>query len=254
MPSPDPKRQLRATASTESTSEIYGRRHGIPEDVQAALQNVGRRSRQGAGAGRTLQPTQSLPALPGGFMTAHQTYAAAQAIIDKEAARGHELQPMAYGSPASSAVHALGLSPRARALERSLSFTPDGEVKVLSARGQKRRDDDEGEGSGTDVDDDVVLPAPRTPVPVPANDDFPTVFTSPVISQPELFAQPGSMPPPPLPGRATRALPRRGFSKTVSAPVGRLGTFSGFAAEAGAPEEEEEDGFDVAEWASSENF
>lgn len=300
MPSPDPKRQLRATASVESTAETYGRRHGIPEDVQAALQNVGWRSRQGelawaearsacaapavlprpypanipavamgapgAGGGRSLQPTQSLPALPGSFMTAHQTYAHAQAVIDKEASRRHELQPMAFGSPAQEAVNNLGLSPR-RERDRSLSFTPEGDALV---RGQKRREDDE-EGSGTDVDDDVVLPAPSTPITAAAADDFPAVFTSPVISQPELFVRPapGSMAPPPLPGRATRSLPRRGFSKTVSAPVGRLGTFSGmdvdmpfvvgapagFAAEgAEAPEEQEEDGFDVSEWASSENF
>ncbi|WOO83257.1 uncharacterized protein LOC62_05G006784 [Vanrija pseudolonga] len=281
MPSPDPKRQLRATASVESTAETYGRRHGIPDDVQAALQNVGWRSRQAVamgapGAGRSLQPTQSLPALPGSFMTAHQTYAHAQSIIDKEASRQHELQPMAFGSPAqSAAVNNLGLSPRR---ERSLSFTPDGEAQV---RGLKRRDDDE-EGSGTDVDDDVVLPAPSTPITAATAgaDDFPAVFTSPVISQPELFRPPpGTMAPPPLPGRATRSLPRRGFSKTVSAPVGRLGTFSGmdvdmpfvvgapagfapagfapagFAPEgAAAQEEQEEDGFDVAEWASSENF
>ncbi|KAL1405786.1 hypothetical protein Q8F55_007462 [Vanrija albida] len=270
MPSPDPKRQLRATASTESTAETYGRRHGIPDDVQAALQNVGWRNRQAVamgapGAGRTLQPTQSLPTLPGGFMTAHQTYAHAQAIIDKEVHRSHELRPMAF--PGSGDVDALSLSPRA---DRTLRFTADGEARV-SARGMKRRDEDEG--SGTDVDEDVVVDeAPATPVN-PAASDFPPVFKSPVISQPELYAAPGSMPPPPLPGRATRSLPRRGFTKTVSAPVGRLGTFSGMDVDlpfvVGAPGvagfapsglaaplgTEEEDGFDVSDWASSEiNF
>jgi hypothetical protein len=46
---PDQKRQLRdshARAAAElTTADIYGQRHGIPDDVQAALQNVGRRNR-----------------------------------------------------------------------------------------------------------------------------------------------------------------------------------------------------------------
>jgi len=45
MASPDPKRTARP-ASDLTTADIYGAKHGIPEDVQAALQNVGRRNRQ----------------------------------------------------------------------------------------------------------------------------------------------------------------------------------------------------------------
>lgn len=45
MPSPDHKRTARATPG-QTTADIYGARHGIPDDVQAALQNVGSRARQ----------------------------------------------------------------------------------------------------------------------------------------------------------------------------------------------------------------
>lgn len=45
MASPDSKRTARP-ASELTTADIYGQRHGIPDDVQAALQNVGRRNRQ----------------------------------------------------------------------------------------------------------------------------------------------------------------------------------------------------------------
>jgi hypothetical protein len=39
-------RDSHARAAAElTTADIYGQRHGIPDDVQAALQNVGRRNR-----------------------------------------------------------------------------------------------------------------------------------------------------------------------------------------------------------------
>lgn len=46
---PEHKRQLRIAdaraSAVPSTADIYGAKHGIPDDVQAALQNVGRRNR-----------------------------------------------------------------------------------------------------------------------------------------------------------------------------------------------------------------
>ena len=39
------KRVFRPVASTPSTAETYGEKFGIPEDVQNALQNVGRKGR-----------------------------------------------------------------------------------------------------------------------------------------------------------------------------------------------------------------
>jgi hypothetical protein len=48
---PPSKRVLRPTASQPTTAEHYGRQHGIPEHVQAALQNVGRKGRMGGSVG-----------------------------------------------------------------------------------------------------------------------------------------------------------------------------------------------------------
>lgn len=66
--SPDHKRQLRTAdaraAAMPSTADIYGAKHGIPEDVQAALQNVGRRNRMSECGARVRQ--QALFVEPGG--------------------------------------------------------------------------------------------------------------------------------------------------------------------------------------------
>lgn len=65
--SPDHKRQLRTAdaraAAMPSTADIYGAKHGIPEDVQAALQNVGRRNRMSEWA--VLRVVRSRCPLPG---------------------------------------------------------------------------------------------------------------------------------------------------------------------------------------------
>lgn len=51
MPAPPPKRtQLRAANSLPTTADIYAAKHGIPLDVQMALQNVGRRGRESESA------------------------------------------------------------------------------------------------------------------------------------------------------------------------------------------------------------
>lgn len=228
--------------------------------------------------GRPFQPTQSLPVLGFGnqaFMTERDTYRQAQGIINKELSRAHEIQPYA------STVEALDLAPSTRAeLDRRLRFGPDGEVKVERVRGTKRsgnEDDEDEEVSGEeemDAEAQVESALPSTPLPNVSN-DFPEVFKSPNMTQPELFADPASlMPPPPVPSRAMRGLPQRGLSKTVSAPVGRLGTWSGMdidpstgfagftnwgpgsgaSGSSAVPPTQEEDGFDVSEWASSDKF
>jgi hypothetical protein len=219
------------------------------------------------------------------FLTSQESYARAQRMLSlsKDAARTHEIQP--YASSESGDVAALDLAPGAaqRAAadvqrDRRLRFGPDGEVIVEAVRGTKR-------DGGADVDLDEINPAPRPPVQTsrlraPDTADFPPVFTSPP-SQRELFAPPSAadkalMPPPPLPvSRETRTLPVRSrLNKAVSAPVGRLGWqamdvdtpslrapiaapfTSGFMSPSvsfAAPnEEDEEDGFDVSEWAEEE--
>jgi hypothetical protein len=42
-----PKRQLRPTTSLPSTAEHYGELHGLDPELQARLQNIGRKGRQG---------------------------------------------------------------------------------------------------------------------------------------------------------------------------------------------------------------
>jgi hypothetical protein len=41
-----PSKRTSPPVAELTTADIYGARHGIPDDVQAALQNVGRRNRQ----------------------------------------------------------------------------------------------------------------------------------------------------------------------------------------------------------------
>lgn len=45
---PEAKRTLRPTASLPTTAETYGDKHGLEPDLQAALQNVGRKGRMSA--------------------------------------------------------------------------------------------------------------------------------------------------------------------------------------------------------------
>lgn len=91
-----------------------------------------------------------------------------------------------------------------------------------------------------------------------STDDFPTVFQSPKISQPELFSRPVRFPVRKT-GRTVKGLPGRGkgrvLGKTVSAPV-RMGGWGGAGGEGMNidGQEGEEDGFDISEWAASEKF
>ncbi|WVR05498.1 hypothetical protein IAU60_002516 [Kwoniella sp. DSM 27419] len=174
VPPPPSKRQLRPTGSLpQTTTEIYGEKHGISPDLQAALANIGRRGRQtvqmGHATHRAFERTQSFPAhmmntpMPGtGFHTELDAITHAQSIIHKEAMRAREVQPFySSGSGSSSTlastsdVDGLALSPRGRG--RKLKFTPDGQVEeemdgdeldqgyLAGARGAKRTDDPLGQ-------------------------------------------------------------------------------------------------------------
>ncbi|GMK54118.1 hypothetical protein CspeluHIS016_0107040 [Cutaneotrichosporon spelunceum] len=251
---PDSKRQLHdghARAAAEpTTADIYGQRHGIPDDIQAALQNVGRRNRMMVSQGRSLMPTQSLPVLPSTsaiFLSDRDAQAQARLIV-KDDLRLRELQPYS-----SNPTNALSLSPRARAAElgadQRLRFNADGEVVVERRRGHKRN------GEEGDVDDEPgdavnhALPSAQpvlTSHPVQAVDDFPPAFINPSV--PELS---NAMLPPPVPARAFAGMPRRQLRPTMSAPVGRLGSEQGGLRGFGMPVEED-DGFDVGDWAAEQ--
>lgn len=230
--------------------------------------------------GRPLVPTQSAPVLTFGnqnaniFVTEAEMYRNAQGIINKELSRANEVQPYA------ASVDALDL---AGGSSGGVGLGSD-----LPVRGFKRHTEGDTSGSESPVMVSSGSASPNFGSLTPA-DDFPSVFRakSP-LANPEMASR--AMPPPPLPaGRMTRGLPRRNpFSKTMSAPVSRLGTWSGMevdgswvpgnpantnasgdAAEEGAATGpaaagaafvglsgpvEEEDGFDVSEWAKSEQF
>ena len=117
--------------------------------------------------------------------------------------------------------------------------------------GMKRRSSPAEERSGSDTETDEDVPDLSNPSMSTTNDDFPPVFRSPEITLPELYVRPVQMP---LNGRKTKGMPgrTRGFGKTVSAPVGKVGWGAGGGME--VDRVEVEDGFDVREWAASEEF
>lgn len=219
--------------------------------------------------GRPLVPTQSMPTFgfdnSGLFQSARNTYARAHELISKERLRERELQPFGALSPSmqpSDDVHALSLSPRSR---NAQTLAPNGQAEGVFARGIKRTtsvpEAEDNEGEATDTDEPAEAAQPRPQVDLPnVSTDFPPVFQSAGITHPELF-QPGSMGPPPVPGRVTRGLPARGgpvpgarpgLSKAASAPVGKLG--DAFAWGMDLDDAGDADGFDVSEWAQSEQF
>ncbi len=129
----------------------------------------------------------------------------------------------------------------------------------MDRRDRKRRSspaEAEAEATDTEVAEDDEMPELDTSASTSNDaDDFPPVFRSPKISQPELFSKPVQAVPN---GRTVKGLPGkkgRGFGKTVSAPVGGLGNWSGAGSGAGMDVDRGmEDGFDVKEWAASEEF
>ena len=191
-------------------------------------------------------------------MTSQETMAHAQDIIAKDVMRRNELRP--FGDVSGLFGSSPGDQPTSSPPRRHLSFSADGTAQASGPdfptkpiRGltpsKKRREEELG-GSDTEVEDDeddVQTNHARGIDTTQSMDDFPPVFTSPQISQPELFAGGG---PSGLPQRLVRGMPGRNLGKTVSAPVGRLGAW----ADSSQSMEVEEDGFDVSEWAASEQF
>ena len=169
------------------------------------------------------------------FQTHHQIMDQAQGIINKEKWRSsrNELRP--YGSTST--------------IDNDESTTNEGMEEVAPGeRGTKRVQEDQEEDEGTEVDEDEF----QDPSTIDNGADFPEVFNSPNLSQPELFQKQTRFAVPQLPDRAKRSLPaRRTLGKTVSAPVGRLGMGMGMDVDG---EGEGEDGFSIAEWAGKEDF
>jgi len=139
-----------------------------------------------------------------------------------------------------------------------------GEIFGGRERGMKRAQEvEEEEEEGTEVDEDEFQPQSQDHGQGQGTNDFPPVFASPNLSQPELFHQNAhaqmkqtrfAVPTLPLPrdrdDRMKRALPaRRVLGKSVSAPVGRLGGGMDVDMQDGV-----EDGFDISEWAGKEDF
>lgn len=171
-----------------------------------------------------------------GFQNHHQIMEQAQGIINKEKWRSsrNELRP--YGSTSTLDDQ----EPRETEMDNQAEVSPR-----LGDRGTKRVQE-EDEEEGTEVDEDEF----QDPASIDNGADFPEVFNSPNLSQPELFQKQTRFAVPQLPDRAKRGLPaRRTLGKTVSAPVGRLGMGMGMDVD-----REGEDGFSIAEWAGKEDF
>jgi hypothetical protein len=192
----------------------------------------------------------------------------AQGIVNLDAWRSSTRELRPYGSTASDEPSFTGR----RASEGEESRTTGVGVRFQQQqrqqqeRGMKRtQEEEEEEEEGTEVDEDeyqdpssIDLDDTQQGGVGGGGDEFPPVFKSPNLTQPELFHRPRPMPTrfavPQLPDRATKGLPaRRGLGKTVSAPVGRLG-FGGGGMDVDEGQGEGEDGFDVSEWAGNEDF
>ncbi|WWC69073.1 uncharacterized protein I206_103009 [Kwoniella pini CBS 10737] len=228
IPPPPAKRQLKPANSLPTTTETYGQKHGIPSDLQAALQNVGRRGRQNVAMGhathRAFERTQSVPshvltssALPNqGFTTVLDAMTHAQGIISKEALRSRELQPFySGGSDENREVDGLSLSPRGK--NRRLKFGENGEVEeeidgplfsdsqsstaqprdslhLIAARKRRSSPAEPTSDTETEIDEDEDLELPSEPTTTFTSNasDFPSVFKSPAMTHPELFGPTGS--------------------------------------------------------------
>ena len=186
-------------------------------------------------------------------MTNQETFQHAQRVIQKDAARQNELKPYAL---TSDSVPQPRSSPPMQS--RSLSFNGDGIDEVNAEAPQRREPARRGrtgmtpskkrkdEGSDTEVEaEEEDVPALTFAESSTSVSEFPPVFTSPRITQPDLFAPAART----LPSRLLKGMPGRNLGKTVSAPVGTMSGWGG-----GGMEVEEEDGFDVSEWAANEEF
>lgn len=200
-------------------------------------------------------------------MTSQETFQQAQQTVLAHG-RSNELRPYSdtldpdftQPDPKSSPTKA----------PRTLSFNGEGMDEDMGAGSRRKarnrpfiparkRKEEEGSDTetetGTDTDEPVQRDQGIHESAGGDTGDFPPVFTSPQITQPELFsAQKGG-----LPSRLVRGMPGRTLGKTVSAPVGGLGRWGGLSGTGGEGmdvdgEAKGEDGFDVSDWAASENF
>ena len=213
--------------------------------------------------GRSFDRTQSFPVTshsnpfdtfdippPVGFMTNQETFEHAQRVIHKDEARRNELKP--YAQTLGEQAHARSSPDRQLPPLKFGEEAMEEEGEAIQRRSpsrlrrktgmtpsKKRKD----EGSDTEVDEEPE-PALTFDNSASSVDDFPPVFTSPQISQPDLFATTRKT----LPSRLVKGMPGRNLGKTMSAPVGRMGAWNEDKMDV------EEDGFDVSEWAASEQF
>ena len=216
-------------------------------------------------------------------MTVSETMHHAQTIVAKEEARKNELRPYSQTLDLSSATtptmqsHASpprGMDQPLKVGDMDWEGSPDAS-KITMAPSKKRRGNDVESDTDTEIDDTDLtdmhtnyttttantshVPSLSCPDSSSAIDEFPPVFTSPQITQPELFAQqPTNALParPSRPGRRLKGIPGRALGKTVSAPVGRLdgGAWNAGGHTGGSMDVDDQDGFDVSEWAASEEF
>lgn len=193
-----------------------------------------------------------------GFQTSHEIMQHAKGIVNKDAWRRstRELQP--YGSG-----HDIGP-------DDDQSIGGGSEVEGMGGkeveRGMKRTndddDDDDDDQEGTEVDEDEEPPIFEDDNNHTNDTEFPPVFESPNLTQPELFQRPflPSRQPAQMRiqnGRMTRGLPSRNgtgtggrmLGKTVSAPVGSLWGGGDVDMDGNG---NAEDGFDISEWAKEE--
>lgn len=209
------------------------------------------------------------------FQTSHEIMEQARGIVNKEAWRKstRELQPFGSGSDLGSGsgsgsndvTDSAEPHPHTH-LAASLAQIKGGTKRANWDDGDEDEQEDgggegEGEGEGTEVDEDE--PAPTMDMESTREDEFPPVFQSPHLTQPELFHRP-ALPQPPSSrcDRLTRGLPSRNGSgtggraralgKTVSAPVGGLWGRGGMGDVDMDAGDGVQDGFDISEWAKEE--
>jgi hypothetical protein len=212
---------------------------------------------------------------PGGFQTSHEIMEQARGIVNIEAWRSSTRELRPYGStssidPNQDQAPNQGLGEGSGSNRRFSAGAGEGamagEIFGGRERGMKRAQEvEEEDEEGTEVDEDEFQPHAQDQHQEreQGTNDFPPVFASPNLSQPELFHQNAhahgqmkqtrfAVPALPRDDRMKRALPaRRVLGKSVSAPVGRLG--GGMDVDMNM-EDGVEDGFDISEWAGKEDF
>ncbi|ODN98300.1 hypothetical protein L198_03543 [Cryptococcus wingfieldii CBS 7118] len=140
MPAPPPtKRHIKPTEAQPTTAEIYAQKHGIPLEVQLALQNVGSRARMSVSRGqRTFDRHQSSPALGSAsatpnyspFTSSLDAITHARGVMNKELMRARELQPFGSLSPTNSSDNLDKDRARREFEDIKLKFRDDGEVEL----------------------------------------------------------------------------------------------------------------------------